>query len=152
MCKDDPSISVYRRSLTFLYYEFSPLILLSFSKFRLSYTADEKNISSYHAVALCCPNQHFRLCAISTKILTCVRTVVFVCLLVSATLFQQETFSSIITLRPLVLAAVICPTYHPTRALYIYLVSRAVQVSPELFYVFSMPGKLRETTRIVCKK
>jgi hypothetical protein len=100
-------------------------------------------------VTLCQPKQHFTLRAISAKNLACGFTVVFV----RSTLLQQKNFQAIaITLHPLVLAAVMYPTYHPTHALYIYLVSRAVRMNPVMFYVFSMPGELRETTRIVCKK
>ena len=115
--------------MTFVYYEFSPPNPSFFSIFGLSQLKKKKKMSSYRTLALFRPNQRFTLCAISAKILTCVRTVVFV----RTTLFRQEIFSSIITLRPFVLAAVMCPTYHPTHAVYIYLLSRAVKVSPFRF-------------------
>ena len=125
-----------------------PLILFNTPNSDPHTQLTNKHIELSHSGAVSTKPTLQNLCVLS-KFLMYVRTVVFVCLFVWSYYFvAARNFSSIITLRPLVLTAVICPTYHPTYALYIYLVSRAVQVSLELFYVFSVPGNILENSTI----
>lgn len=123
-----------------------PLIRLSFSKFGLSYTAHEKHFELQHSGTARAKPTLQTLRDLGKNSDVCLySSVCSYCFVPARNCFKHYHMTPTCS----------CSTnvsHLSFHALYIYLMSRSVKLSPVLFYVFSMPGKLHETTRIVCKK